>query len=526
MNLRRKRLRLMRNTQWRGYLRTATGNPITVSQLRSVANLSVLGNSIQDGTPSPDNPVEVVGSGDKTPNIFDYKYFFENAVVQPQGTTIALSYNLKINTMYTVYTNVPVSVANYCSVFATSGGIRNVTTAGDGISIGSPRTITTDDSGMLTLHLRTIDYPDAIILNKEDFTSVKYWVAVVEGTYTADTLPQYEPYGYKIGVSAHGRNLFDYEYFFENAVNVQDSSISVVYTLEKNTEYTVYTNVPLSSAGYVSVFAITGEQFYVSTRNDGVSLGNPRIIMTDDLGRLTLHLRTIEYPNTITLTKEDFTSGKYWVALVKGTYTVDTLPEYEPYKVPQSFNIYTPQPLHGVGDSQDTVLLDFDNKKAQLIKQYEHFKVNEIQWSRSSDSYDGERTTDRYHMYTGLYSGKNSTDDSKCNVLPKYNGVIWTNDTQGFTWNSAQLHLRINNDVLGITTRDTAEERTSKFTSYTQNNDIYVLGKLITPVVTDITSLQQWEIMPNLKGTLILTASGGTEPVIAAEYYSNERSIE
>ncbi len=70
MNLRRKRLRLMRDTQWRGYARTAEGNPITLSQVRSLANLSVLGNSVQDGTPSPDNPVEVVGSGERTGNLF------------------------------------------------------------------------------------------------------------------------------------------------------------------------------------------------------------------------------------------------------------------------------------------------------------------------------------------------------------------------------------------------------------------------------------------------------------------------
>lgn len=71
MNLRRKRLRLMRDTQWRGYARTATGNPILLSQVRSMANLSVLGNSAQSGTPSPDNPVEVVGSGERTGNLFN-----------------------------------------------------------------------------------------------------------------------------------------------------------------------------------------------------------------------------------------------------------------------------------------------------------------------------------------------------------------------------------------------------------------------------------------------------------------------
>ena len=69
MNLRRKRLRLMRDTQWRGYARTAEGNPITLSQIRSVATLSVLGNSSQEGTPSPDNPVDVIGTGIASKNL-------------------------------------------------------------------------------------------------------------------------------------------------------------------------------------------------------------------------------------------------------------------------------------------------------------------------------------------------------------------------------------------------------------------------------------------------------------------------
>lgn len=192
----------------------------------------------------------------------------------------------------------------------------------------------------------------------------------------------------------------------------------------------------------------------------------------------------------------------------------------------QTFNIYTPQILHGVSDAHDNVVIDFDKNKAKLIKGYEYFKVDAIDWLSLIHQYDGAISTNRCHDYTGFFTGNFRQNDSKCNVLVKYNEQIWLSDRQGFTWNGSQLHIRINNDILGVTESDSTAERTAKFVSYIQNNDIYVLGKLIIPVVTDITALQQWETMPNLKGTWILSANGGTEPTLTAEYYSNERSTE
>lgn len=425
MNLRRKRLRLMRDTQWRGYARTAEGNPITLSQVRSLANLSVLGNSIQDGTPSPDNPVEVVGSGERTGNLFDI-----SQITSKNGGYVD---------------NNKIYIKNYSF---TSGISPQKFLEMTGLQIGDTFTCRAQYTQM------------------QDYSS---------GARYVNFIPK------RSGLI--GLTLFDY------------SSSS-----DKNNGFRVST-IPsdFNNDNYHGLY------FY------GGNISTP-------------------VESEIRATWNNF-------AIYKGSYTTETLPSYEPYgyKIPimaqevenkKQINIYTTQPLHGVGETHDTVLLDFDNKKAQLTKQYEYFKVNETQWSRASDTYDGESTTDRYHMYTGIYSGSLRIADSKCNILSRYNDALWTEDIQGFTWNSAQLHLRINNDVLGINTSDTAEERTSKFTSYTQNNDIYVLGKLINTTTTDITALQDWDTMPQLTGTWILTANGGTEPTLTAEYYSNERSTE
>ena len=48
----------------------------------------------------------------------------------------------------------------------------------------------------------------------------------------------------------------------------------------------------------------------------------------------------------------------------KGTYTADTMPPFEPYRVPQAVSVYADKPLYAVGDAGDTITLDFDAKTA------------------------------------------------------------------------------------------------------------------------------------------------------------------
>ncbi|MGN1132268.1 MAG: hypothetical protein ACI4RL_05140, partial [Ruminococcus sp.] len=66
--LQRKKWAIMRAGSFHGYLRTTSGYPLTLTD--SIpgypVSLSVSGNTVQNGTPSPDNPVEVQGCGELT----------------------------------------------------------------------------------------------------------------------------------------------------------------------------------------------------------------------------------------------------------------------------------------------------------------------------------------------------------------------------------------------------------------------------------------------------------------------------
>lgn len=531
MNLRRKRLRLMRDTQWRGYARTAEGNPITLSQVRSVANLSVLGNSTQDGTPSPDNPVEVVGSGERTGNLFDtIDFAAQDGVIRNSDGSFTLPQNRLFEYVIEIAENTEYTLSVISNADTAFAGLFLTFYNNNMENIG--QVYLWKNTTLYNLKIEDVKYIRINGTWTPSYTITFKDFMIVEGTYTSDTIPKYEPYGYKLAVHASGRNLFDLtdvlnsDEYIDSNYN-KSIAITPFHVVEGQKYILITKGNQLNNEQYASIYF--GESDLKYPTGDTKIMGTGLLYYAFENNVEKRYIMTATKTCDIThcmIHGEGLYNSAYKVeefGVYEYTDDYDTM-SYEPYKEPQTFNVYTPEPLHGVGDAHNTVLMDFDNKKAELIKRYKWFKIDQEQWLRAGDSYDGINTTDRYHNFTGLYSGKNSADDSKCNVLPKYNGVIWNTDEQGFTWNSVQLHLRVNNDVLGITTSDTAEERTSKFTSYTQNNDIYVLGKLITPVVTDITALQQWDKLPQLCGTWVLTATVETEPTIAAEYYSEERS--
>lgn len=200
MNYLRKKLQgIMTCSDFEGYLRTISGAPpltLPYSLGKDITSLTLTGNAVQNGTPSPETPVEVQGVGERTRNLFDYKYFFDNCIA---GNLSRLVYEVKPNTSYTLSTSVPAE-GGYASVFLSSGVVKTVTAGNDGVSVGSPHTVTADENGKITITLRTVSITEAIELHEAEFASGQYWVMLVEGSYTTDTMPPYEPYGYKIPV--------------------------------------------------------------------------------------------------------------------------------------------------------------------------------------------------------------------------------------------------------------------------------------------------------------------------------------
>ena len=61
----------------KGFTRETSGTvSLTINGIgKDLKDWSITGNTVQNGTPTPDNPVEVQAVGDRTGNLFDYKKY-------------------------------------------------------------------------------------------------------------------------------------------------------------------------------------------------------------------------------------------------------------------------------------------------------------------------------------------------------------------------------------------------------------------------------------------------------------------
>jgi hypothetical protein len=187
----------------------------------TAATLSLKGNTVQNGTPTPDNPVDVNGVGVRTENIVDWNTWMSSIVDIYGGgsyTATATSISITSGTNTDAYT-VPYNIGNpttyrlkvkpntkYSISIDGSGSYQlilwknGISSSGYGRYFNSERkftTITTDsETTFFTLR--------AANTGSLGSTATLSNVMIVEGEYTTQTMPAYEPYGYKIGVLSGG----------------------------------------------------------------------------------------------------------------------------------------------------------------------------------------------------------------------------------------------------------------------------------------------------------------------------------
>ena len=214
----------MRDTQWRGYVRTAEGNPITLSQVRSVVSLSVLGNAVQDGTPSPDAPVEVQLCGERTGNLLDVTRISGDQIevtdnkvylsgyacatnISPKAflemTGLSIGDTITCSNSAELISGIANVVLGRVAFSAKNGGTTLVLCSNNTRTVTIPSDFNNDNYTNLLLYGAVI--PD----ESDEQLAVMSNLAIYKGSYTADTLPAYEPYGYKVSGEIRGVNLLD-----------------------------------------------------------------------------------------------------------------------------------------------------------------------------------------------------------------------------------------------------------------------------------------------------------------------------
>ena len=413
-----------------GVLTESVGNPLR--------DYKIYGNSIQDGTPSPEEPVEIQSVGDKTRNLFDESILNKFAdtlttdkewVMKNFAGVIEDGIAFKENTRYTLAFTAKQTAGNPRLIFKYTDGTSN--------NIG-----TWQLAAEYTTYIGTSAANKTIAYIGMEYGSNGYMyiqkdsIMLVEGVYTADTMPGHEPFGYKIPVKVSGKNLFDKNAEFDATrgvytptVNIDgeavtcshDGRFNMLYIgawairTDGNTEFTV-------SAKNIS-FLSNGGYFYIREADE-----IPTTIDTSNMfgiQKLMLTKNVNDYSYTLTTDKKYLfvlcapsSGGAVSFEELQIEYG-ETAMSYELYIEPQTANIYLTEPLRKVGDYADYV----DFKNGCVVRKI--LALDETGTMSINDSYDllWESTIGLIDL-PAIPTAKGTTNITvKTNVVPS--GAVW-----------------------------------------------------------------------------------------------------
>lgn len=485
--LRRKIWTLNRSGKFRGYLRTVSGYPVTLTDCMAgqPVSLAVDGNAVQDGTPTPDNPIDVQLCGDRTVNLLDVRAF--------EDTThdSSLSIQLTPNTIYTFGYNTVVSVVYVYAINESGEGAQlSRTEIGNHII-----NFQTEATGKIRIRLTKPSKRETLLST---------WM-LIEGAYTAETMPAYEPYGYKVPLTMTGINLLS------NNENDWVSDAGIYKHFKIPVEGTTTLQLKLKEGKSIP------EKLYLGYSKNGMDAtgGVSWLIAEGRFNYGPIHANSSKYisihPKTALL-DEIFDSLD--IMLIEGAYTAETMPAYEPYREPQTFNIYTPQQLAKVGDIADTVVLDFDNKKATLTNNIGDFVLTNMQAAQTSYSNDNYSS---YYVvnYNFNTMGMKKNTSIVCDKLP------FRRNSQG-DLNGNSIGFGGNTSLLYVCISKLIASDAASVSGILEGSKCYM--PLLNPITTDITALQDWDAIPSLwSGTTEITADTVIAPnAITAKYYASK----
>lgn len=340
-----------------GFERTVKGNVMEIeSPLQSnLNNLLIPGNSIQNGTSTPDTPIEVVSVGEKTSNLFN-----------PNQTPV------KTNS----YLGIPLEKASYTLRLELKEGKSIPSGAYFGFiyylseSATSAQAVWLISNGKLTVNQKPFDsssfYRPHIACFGADVSNIwnsiidAFDIYLVKEYYT--TPLTYEPYGYKIPITASGKNLYGGESEFVLSTTTNSTHQSYYDAFKVGKTYTLF--------GFIdNTQGTANTQFRMSVGKsvDGADTWNYCISNSIKAGEKGYSRTTFTIPETYngklnmqyqvnggTVTFKD-------MMLVEGSYDLSSLPSYEPYHEPITTNIYLNEPLRAIGEYKDYV--DFESGK-------------------------------------------------------------------------------------------------------------------------------------------------------------------
>ena len=199
------------------------------------------------------------------------------------------------------------------------------------------------------------------------------------------------------------------------------------------------------------------------------------------------------------------------VMLVSGTYNESTMPTYEPYITPTSYQLSLGDiELCGIGNYKDELIYDVDEDKV-----YKNEKIGKYQFTGNENitlaTHVGNMYAFRYDDLSNNYIGREENQYLCTNYKQK---LVADWDNEGIINVSTSVPY-----IYIFTTGDTASNVTA-FKTWLANNKPLLYYRLETPTQTEITDTNlhnQVKMLYNaqsLNGTTIVTSSGNLPMII------------
>ena len=315
-----------------------------------LTNIIIRGNSIQDGTPTSANPIEVKSVGEKTKNLFDISsaargkgLAWTTGAYYNNETAIASDFiKIKNNENYVLKYYAQVILYDKNQEYISS--IKGTTPV-------KSFEITNENCEYIKIAFRTSD--NAGVADFNDVNDIQLELG--------DKATNYEPYGYKIPVKISGKNLLNYNV-------VEDTNQYIIKTNGK-------TYTPSSTGGswrasdYIEVNPNTKYSFNeisatASAAGSAWYDENKNYISGFSATELANSGQVMTSPDNATYLRHSFRIDENYNTNWKNTIMISesgNLVPYENYVEPIITTIYLDEPLRKIGDYTDYI--DIASKK-------------------------------------------------------------------------------------------------------------------------------------------------------------------
>lgn len=525
--------------------KTASGNPITLtdSAENKPLGMTLYGWSKQDGTPSPENPVEIESAGMKWStgkNLFDERLLDDesnyNKQYQSSGYWI-LAIPVK-NGLATVSVKNTTNWGGYLCVNSTGivGDVGGIWMAHGSVShLKRTATLTITNGFVYLLMSKGVD------TNKRTLEEVGY-IQVEYGTEATSYEPYTggvpKPYGDKVELSVRGKNLFhitkesDCDKAYDNTtkriilpgeyliglssnnyyiardafIDFNTDSISFIYSVNSGYGVGIGINCQKSKTYAFSFETNKGVAYAVFYSEDGTYKARV-LVSTYNVFFIPDYVEHV----VILLTNNDgaVAGDTIWFKNVQ-IEEAKSITAYEPYRTPQSTAIVTPNGLPGIPVPSNTAGITYTDANGQAWIaddiDLERGKYVQRVWQAE---FDGSEK--RWELYKHVqYSGFAIKVLPHEKMMRRY-GLCTQYKTENLTTSNEEIWIGVNNDVLYVKNSrfydaSLDDGGLSNFKAHLAANPLVVMTYLDTPIERDLTSaeLEEYTQLYSYKPTTVV----------------------